>query len=92
MVDLKILVLGYYSKGKIGWFIRPRLVFETFMLYEKFERLMFGDSCLTIYPYLEDMVYFVQVFLASILSSQDRFDGFVAWVFSLLLFADKDRD
>ena len=32
------------------------------MLYEIFERLMFGDSCLTICPHLKDVMCFVQVF------------------------------
>jgi len=32
------------------------------MLYEIFERLMFGDSCLTICSDLENVVCFVQVF------------------------------
>ena len=39
------LVFGY-SKGKIDWFLLFRLVFGTSMLYEVFERLMFGVSCL----------------------------------------------
>jgi len=46
------------------------------MLYEIFERLMFGDSCLTICLDLEDVMCFVQVFLASISSSQGRFNEF----------------
>jgi len=57
-----ILVFGS-GKGKISWFILLELVFETFMLYEIFKRLMFDDSCSMICPDLEDVVCFVQDFL-----------------------------
>jgi len=43
---------------------------ETSMLYEIFERLMFGDSCLTFCSCLEVMVCFVHIFLAFVPSWQ----------------------
>jgi len=39
-------------------------VFGTPLLYEIFERLMFGDLCLTFCPGLAVVVCFVQFFLA----------------------------
>jgi len=38
------------------------------LLYEIFERLMFGDLCLTFCPGLEVVVCFVQAFLAFVSS------------------------
>jgi len=43
---------------------------------EIFERLMFGDLCLTFCPGLAIVVYFVQVFLAFVFSWQGQFDDF----------------
>jgi len=51
---------------------------------------MFGYSCLTICPDLEDVVCFCAGFLDYISSSQGPFDGFGTWVFGLLLSAGKD--
>ena len=56
------LVLSH-SKGKFGRFFLLRLVFGTSMLYEVFERFIFGVSCLMFLSRFGRYGVFVQVFL-----------------------------
>ena len=64
-----------YSKRKISWFLLLRLVFGTSMLYDLFEKLMFGDSCLIFCPYLK-----VVVFCIDFLNFCFFFTGFWSWI------------
>jgi len=76
-----------YGKGKIGGFLFSGLVFGTFMLYEVFEKLMFGDSCLTFCSGLKVVMCFCASFSASV--SLLQLDVYDYWVFDLLLIVGK---
>jgi len=57
-------------------------------MYDVFEKLMFGDSCLTFCPSLEVVVCFCAGSMAFI--SLSRFDVYGSQVFGLLLLVGKE--
>ena len=66
-------------------------MFRTLMLHDIFERLMFGDSCLTLYPDLEDVVCFMQVFWLLYPHHMADLMGLVLWCLVYFCLPEKTK-